>query len=449
MNYSHGNWHDSHARAEFYNRILTPDELFAVGNDPLLRWRDVTGGDVLLNAAAASQDPYLHDLTIEVIRDRYRNAQASLDPFWPNYPAPGELPPFTADRIPLGITPFGDVYSKPIYPFTNVLLAGPIGHGKTNQMRIISAGLAIQGAIVIIFDPKGDFADCATLWRPGFPFHVFDVEETPLALLQPPPGADINRFISNRAEMLRLHLSLQASKRLLLETLHLLFQRQRPPGTYPTLSEWLEMLERIRANSMSRLGQYREALSYALLQIKYSLGRVVDHASSNFFDVLFNRPGLYVIRTGGLMPDMANLYAGLFIEYIYETRGRSANIAAERPVIFEFDDAMNLLRGNDRSESEGSNFNIVSHWALTSRARKIHFIVAGQNFASLSPSFRNNVETIFCFGSWGRDAEELGRHLGLNPEQKQALSVIRPPHALLISRDVWPHPVMVQIPLVQ
>ncbi|OQY98218.1 MAG: hypothetical protein B6D36_17870 [Planctomycetes bacterium UTPLA1] len=71
-------------------------------------------------------------------------------------------------------------------------------------------------------------------------------------------------------------------------------------------------------------------------------------------------------------------------------------------------------------------------------SRKMGLCVAAQNFSLISPALRNNTDTVLCFGSYGRDAEEVGRHLSLTKEQAAMLPVIRPGEVIAIARSTWP-----------
>lgn len=297
---------------------------------------------------------------------------------------------------------------------------------------------------LVAFDRKGDLVDCKLLANPSLPIVVLHWHELMLAMLQPVPGMALNVFINVFVQLLAAHLNLFASRRLMLETLHLLYKRKRSSGVWPTLSEWIDLIDKIRANAASRLGQYREALLYSLKQIVNEFGDVVNYTSSNFMEKLFKQHGCFVINTSGLSVEMASLLASLFVFWVYEKRGLP-NTTVDHPVVFVLDDALPLVKGSTASESEGG-INPLSTWAFMGRSCGIGFVVSAQNFSLISPALRNNADSLLCFGSYGRDAEELGRHLNLTKDQQDLLPLLRPGECVAIARSVWPLAVYGRVP---
>ncbi len=270
---------------------------------------------------------------------------------------------------------------------------------------------------IIIFDRKGDFLDCRSLSQSRLPIIPLRSEEQQIAMLQPVSGLQATAFAIGMVAMLASHLSLIASRRLMLETLLPSYQRRRPKETWPTLSEWIETIEKIRVTSTSRLGQYREAVLYALGSLNLELGNVVNYAASDFFDKVFETDGCLVISSSGLSAEAASILASLYINWIFERRGLPG-ADMTRPVVFVLDDALSLVRGSLSSDAEGSSVNPLSSWAFLGRSRGIGFIVSAQNFSLMSPALTLNARTVLSFGSYGRDAEDLGRFMNLNTEQR-------------------------------
>ena len=300
---------------------------------------------------------------------------------------------------------------------------------------------------IVAFDRKHDLVDCELLASHGLPVTVLNVSELKIAALQCVPGMSLRAFMNVLVALLGNHLRLMASRRLLLETLQLLYRRQRPRGVWPTLSEWIETIERIRADSTSRQGQYREAALFALKGLVNELGESVDYAASDLFEMLYASDGCFVVQCGSLGAEAASFLAGLFVNWIYEYRGLPEHSGDWlRVVVFVMDDALPLVTGSTASESEGGG-NPLANWAFMARARGIGFVVAAQNFSLISPAFRNNANTILCCGgSYGRDAEELGRHLSLTREQGQRLRVLQPGEAIALAHSEWPYTVYGRVP---
>lgn len=293
---------------------------------------------------------------------------------------------------------------------------------------------------IVAFDRKGDLVESERLCRQGLPLFVFSCFEIVLAMLQPivqpVTKRTLTAFINITVQLLATQFRLYASRRLMLDTLHLLFRRVRQGGTWPTLSEWIDCLEKINVPAMSRYGQYKEALLFSLKGLYYELGDVLDYAASDFLERLFVTPGCFVINTSGISVESASLLASLLINHAYESRA-DADISQCQPIFFVLDDALPIVHGGTAAESEGG-INPMSNWSMMGRSRRIGMIVAVQNFSLISPALRNNTDTICCFGSTGRDAEELSRHLNLTREQAAVLPVMRPGEVVVWARSVHP-----------
>lgn len=295
---------------------------------------------------------------------------------------------------------------------------------------------------IVGFDRKGDLIDCAWLCQRELPVLVLRWQELQIAMLQ--AVGDVQRFINTLTQLLASHLSLFASRRLMLETLVLLFNRARRPATWPVLDEWIDLIDRVRANALSRLGQYREALLYGLLEIKLSFGDVLSYAASDMIEKITRFQGLAIILTDGLSPPMASLLASLFVHDPYERRGLDQELAAHQ-LTYIFDDAGPLTYGSHPSEVEGG-LNPLSTWAFHGRSRGIGFVVSAQNYSLISPVWRMNAANIVCCGAYGRDAQELKRDLHLTDAQAELLHVMQPGECVALCRGVWPLAVKGQFP---
>jgi hypothetical protein len=295
--------------------------------------------------------------------------------------------------------------------------------------------------LVVGFDRKCDLVDSQALTTRHLPIYVVradQVDELKLAMLMPPAGMSITKFATSLVELIAGQFHLWASRRLLFETLNALLRRPRPSGQWPCLFEWIDMIEAIRVSALSRLGGYREAAMYTLRQINCELGHILNYTSSNFLEQVFSLRGCVVVVTEGLSADMAAFLAGMFASYAYHSRaGINPDLLSE--VLFILDDSLPLLKAG-AWESEGGTHPLVEA-TFMSRARRIGFVASLQNFSLVSPAFKNNAQSTVVFSSYGRDAEELGRHLNLTREQAAVLPTLRPGQLVACCRSVWPLPV--------
>ena len=387
------------------------------------------------------------ELLRKEIRVRKLVAQAIPNPFIENLPPAGSMPQLKRGRIPLAKLPFKTVISVELGlsgSSRNLLICGPTGVGKSNLLRIISlaaSGLAIQ----VILDRKGDLEGLAEMEQDG-EVVVLDALDLHLALFQVLPGMSVAEFIALMTEMLARNLHLEASRRLISDLLYVLFTRKNDGEARVALSQLIDLVEKIRADALSRLGQYREAVLYALKDLLRRSGGILDHVSSNLLENVFSRPRTVIIKGGSIPVDHASLIVSLFVMYIFETRRKSRQ--TEPPVMFVLDDALPLVTGSMQRETEGG-MNPIANWSFMGRALNIGLVVAAQNFSLVSPALRNNCDTLVCLGSSGEDAAAVARHMNLNKEQAAILPTLRPGEAIVLARSVWPLAVKGFIPEVR
>jgi hypothetical protein len=265
-----------------------------------------------------------------------------------------------------------------------------------------------------------------------------------VALLQPIQGMSLDAFINTLVQLLIGHLDLIASRRLMLQSLHLLFQKFRAKQVSLLLKDLIGLVESIRASSLSRQGQYREAVLFALLEMHYTFGRVFNYAESDMLERIVSYPGCVVIQTAGLPPEMASLLASLFIHYAYERRG--ALEGNHHLLTFVLDDALPLVQARG---SEVDRINPLARWAFMGRSRRMGIVVSAQNFSLIHDALKNNTETVVCCASYGRDAEELARYMNLTREQAAVLPMLRPGEVVAIARGAWPLAVRGRFPEVR
>lgn len=402
---------------------LNLETLVRVLRTPELRMNDVAGVDVLAEQLIVSpDDPYLQDVLSHIVEDQSRAALLSGDPFFGNPPPLGVLPALAPGRVLILQIPVGEVLTTTLDPPRNILLAGPTGQGKSTWLRsLLLAAMAAPPTLVLAFDRKpGELIDCRTLAQPGVPLLVLHWRQLQIALLQPPAGIEPIAFGNALVHLIARESHLFASRRLMLETLERLYRRPRALGTWPTLSAWMNVLDQIRVSAASRLGQYREAALYAMKQILLELGEVIDYAASDMLDRLLAYRGVVVIITEGLSSPMQALLASLFLNYAYRVRQSATDITALAPLYCVLDDALPLAFGNATAEAEGG-ISPLAEWCFMGRSRRMALIISAQNFSLLSPAIRMNTHATVCFGSYGRDAEEIARHMSLTREQADRL----------------------------
>jgi hypothetical protein len=303
-------------------------------------------------------------------------------------------------------------------------------------------------SLVVVFERKrGELIDSPYLLERRFPVLVLWWHEVQIAMLQPGPVQATGAFCTTMLQLLATQLNLFASKRLMSKSLRKLYRIKRPKGTWPRLTEWLNAIDQMPANALSRGGQYKEAAMFALGTLYHELGECIDYAASDFFEQLYARNGCVVILTSGLSVESESLFTSLFINWAYNAR-EGVDPRTLSPLIFVVDDALPLVRGSQSLESEGGT-NPLSTWSFMGRSRRIGIVCAAQNYSLVSPAFRNNAATVLCFGSYGQDAREIARDLHLTGEQEACLPQLQPGDVVAMARTVWPQAVRGRVALIE
>ena len=276
------------------------------------------------------------------------------DPFLPNMPPVGFLSPFSKDRAPLIKLANGDTLSLIIGKGgtdQHILVAGATGMGKSSLLRIII--LAATGkAIIVVFDRKGDLENLAGFECDG-EIILLDIEEGAIAPFEKIKGMSDEEHIALLVSILAQSLNLFASRRLITEVLHILKNRKGKDIQNIDIYKVIELIETIRTNPTSRLGQYKDATLYALKDLLRRTGKLLTYGSSSFFEEIFRECQTFIINIGSIPPEHAACIISLFIMHVFFSR--RINKQSTPPVIICADDAMNQVVGSMEKEAEGQD----------------------------------------------------------------------------------------------
>lgn len=307
-------------RNQFHSRKPSASQLLQLIQNPGMRWHEVAGGMALLNNLLVEDDPDLRELLYLKIREQLFKKELSEDPFYDNIPlADIVLNGNRSSQIHLTALPDRRWLSFPIQGVCrNVLVCGPAGGGKTTWMRGAIIDIARAGGTVIAFDLKGrnELVPFQQLIQNEIPLLPLRWEELKISLLQPIHGLPLDYFLNVFVEMMASILSLEASRRLLMETLHSL---NFSPEKFPTLKEWIEKIESVKPASF-RAEQYREASLYALKTLEHVLGRILNYRSSDMIQKMLSFQGVVSIQMNGLTKEGFLLIANIIILWAYELR---------------------------------------------------------------------------------------------------------------------------------
>jgi hypothetical protein len=426
-------------------------ELF---NTPRARFLPDTPGAAQL-ALLALLDP--HDesiretIALSVQGQLLRNMNDTC-PFLDSRPPLGALPPhLLPQHLPLGFLPDGGLLQLPIAPGANLhsILEGPSGSGKTNQLRWQLAALScFPNVTTIAFDRKGDLTACSTLNAPGARVLELRESDLQLSLLQPPLGMSVEEYAVVFVEAIADALSHKHARRYILETLQATYREHASAGRsgYPTLRDLLRVMSRTRAHESSRLGGFRDAVSYALKSLISQLGATIEYAKSDFLAQVLCFDGVVVIHTGRYSLEAASVLAVTVLLQAFEARRRNQSLT-QRHLRLCFDDALPLATSSAHQEAQ-EGMRPLPAWSLVTRSFNMSFCVASQSYAHLSPALRANTSTLVCTGASGSNVREVTSVLGLTQEQSALLRVLQVGEAVVYARNIWPQPVLLRIPLV-
>jgi hypothetical protein len=424
--------------------VYRPEEIREILLNRDLRWGDDRYGITIAQRLLRKISNHsLQERFDRRYKKKLRNFLSSGDPFFGNYPFPGELPPMAKGRIPLCALPTRDVFSMPSIALKqNKILVGASGMGKTNCLKGTIRGALESGATVIAFDRKGkcELADAAILLGSKFPINVWKWEELKLAPLQPIENVSIKYWGNLITSLLGSSWSLISSTTLLAEIVHEFFS-----GGVWTWSRLVEKAVSFEKESL-RSEQYRDVIVRNLKSVLYGFGDVINAAESNAIDVMTQTKGLHVITTDGLTPEHASLLSAFFIVRDYENRRVNERLQ-DNLACYVLDDSMAIIREAGSFKSEGFTINPISTISFMGRSLGMGLIVSAQNFSQVSGFFRNNCNTIVACNSTGEDCYQLGRHMNLNEEQTRAISILRPGEVIVQAKSVWPLAVWGKYPL--
>ena len=299
--------------------LLTLEQIVKVSMEhPEYRLTDDPTFRQLLQIATITPDDksILHKLTEIVISMAQQTAFLS-DAFLGNYPPTGSLS-YPADFIPAGQMPTSDFVGVSIDQLRrNVIFAGPSGSGKTSCIEnVISTPALLQNTCTVMFCKKRELRGLLELRALAGLVNIFRLGEFPLVFFMPPPGVNDSTWAHIITDTFAQCYARVSAQRLMDITLCEMIER-RPPTSYPTLSQLIEVLSNMKTKYNSRESLYRESVLYCLNDLKAAIGEVSEYGASNFMEVFFATPGLKVIEVETLTQEHVSFIAMFFMKWIY------------------------------------------------------------------------------------------------------------------------------------
>ncbi len=405
--------------------------------------RSHPGAQVAVAAANLSGDEGMinslaHALTVQ--------AALNVDephPFMVDQPLPEDLPaagmPWT--WVPTGA---GVGFPCPLPPDEdwNALVVGTPGVGKSYGIKHLATQLHAAGQTVFFLDLENEHDDVA-LQFPADEFLVIDYEDfkwNPFAPVQGEhPRSAIYRFhnVTREAFFFR-----EGIENLLGEVLWDLFDSHGVFGgslNYPTLTDVLAALQRIRYKPFSRRYNYRESALNRLAALQRLMGPVYDCVRGFDLGQLTNRS--LVLRLRGLSDQQLLFFVDTFLTAAITFK--SLHPGDRLNIII---DEAHLLYSSWDPRSD-----ITEPWLLQAsrrvRKRDIRLIFTDQVPGETPAQILANTRYKTCFRlDEGNSKRIFARSCSLNQEQEDWLSEIPDRHAIQFMGGTYPRAFLVRFP---
>ena len=262
-------------------------------------------------------DTRIHEDLSQLINEQVAEIRYYDDPFLDSYPLKGSVI-YPHDFISMGQMPTGDHVGLCIdQTRRNVVFAGHSGSGKTSALKQVLCNKSLlQSTCVVTFGKKRELRGLLTLSDIQGLVNVFRLGEFPLVFFMAPPGVEDSVWSNEITKVFAQCYGRISAQRLMNIKLCEMMEH-RPPESYPTLSQLIEVLDNLKPRYGSKETLYKDSLLYCLNDLKACIGTASEYGSSNFMEVFFTTPGLKVIETETLPQEHLSFIAAFFMRWIY------------------------------------------------------------------------------------------------------------------------------------
>jgi hypothetical protein len=360
--------------------------------------------------------------------------------------SPFETPDENVDG-PIGVGYAENRQIVGLYPEDcHVLIAGQTGCGKSTLLKIIFSQPLLYSQLLKskfrtwLFVKAQDMRSLLAVNRDILVVRFKDIKINPL---EPIPGIKPIDWASIFADIwiqaFRLY---DASKSLLIECLHELYNRFDDVNHYPTLFDLYDYLKSLKFSAFSRTARYQESVLNRLTGLIYSTLAPIFDCSKSHISHLTNMNVIFELLylTAEQQVFIVNYLLSYLLNYklINETDIRH---------FVGIDDA-NQVFDISFERRPDLGLPIIHHLLTTVRKSKTNIFACTQTPHQVGSSIHSNSFAKIMFSlSNGDDIEFMQRSMGIkDPEQKQYCYAIKPRDAVVKFSARYQEPFLLQIP---
>lgn len=323
---------------------------------------------------------------------------------------------------------------------TGAVIFGAPKAGKTTLVIHLIVQLLRFAVGCFVPDRRGDFFALAGK-IPGAILIPFS--EDRINPFEPPIGLTWRQWLPILAARLTYDLRLELAGfvycyRLLLE----LYRRAESKGLLPTMHDFAELLERQHPTPRSSEEGYLQRLRARIIALISLLGEDAVNVQRGFPIEELLQHGRLVVKDLRIDERVADFVTSIHLFKLYFSRIYQPSLS-RRLVTVVLDEARNLIRAKSHEFGVPDIENLFTR----SRYTALSLLVAEQVATVASDALLQSCWLKIAFNSSGVQQTEVGKLMGLSPDQTDMLSTLAPGRCIArLGGDRLPHPFPLQIP---
>ena len=333
----------------------------------------------------------------------------------------------------------------------HVLITGRAGSGKTTLIYILLHQLMEKGVPFWAFDFKRDYRHLSRHGR----LIVLNTSNLRFNPLYPPTGVPLGTWMQDFTNIFCQSYGLrEGGEWIILNSLNSLFQEYAAAQAgYPSVHDLLEFVKAYKPDSAyGKEATYLQSVKARLGQCALSLNDAFDCSQGLRIEDLLREN--VVLEIEGLVAGTQAFLINVLMRYVFMYRMYSGVRAQGLKHVFLFDEAK-IIFNRDQEYKDKNVAEETSKFVSMIREFGEGLITADQMPQKVSDVIRGNLYTTICLSqSGGQNLFEMGRALGLNAKQQEALSCLVSDKSIPLFQAVvklsgkWPKPFLINIPAV-